>query len=78
MPPELTFYRPGDPRPLSEFYAGQRAWLRAHGIDPAADRAAVLQVFGESRRAHAVVVRELPALDRCRRRAEGAGPDDAA
>lgn len=31
-----------------------------------------------SRRAHAVTVRELPSLDRARRRAEGAGPDDPA
>ena len=77
LPPELTFHRPGDRRTLAEFHADVRAWLRAHGVDPA-DQAATMQVQRESRRAHAVTVRDLPSLDQARRRAEGAGPDDAA
>jgi len=77
LPAELTFRRPDDRRTSAEFAADQRAWLRAHGVDPA-DQTAVMCVWRESRRAHAVVVRDLPALDRCRRRAEGAGPDDPA
>jgi len=77
LPAGLTFRRPGDRRTLAEFHAEQRAWLRAHGID-AADQTGAMRVLRESRRAHAVTVRDLPSLDQARRRAEGAGPDDAA
>jgi len=74
---ELTFRRPGDRRTSVQWHAERRAWLRAHGIDPA-DQPAAMRVWRESRRVHAAAVRDLPALDRARRRAEGAGPDDAA
>jgi len=77
MPAELTFHRPGDRRTSVEHAAAQRSWMQAHGVDPA-DQATVGRVWVASRRAHAVVVRELPPLDQCRRRAEGAGPDDPA
>jgi len=77
LPADLTFHRPGDRRSSVQFHADVRAWLHAHGVDPA-DQAATMQVQRASRRAHAVTVRELPSLDRARRHAEGAGPDDAA
>ena len=77
LPPDLTFHRPGDRRTLAEFHAEQRAWLRAHGID-ADDQTGAMHVLRESRRAHAVTVRELPSLDQAQRFAEGARPDDAA
>jgi len=77
LPADLTFHRPGDRRSSVQFHADVRAWLHAHGVDPA-DQAATMQVLRESRRAHAVTVRELPSLDQAQRFAEGARPDDAA
>jgi hypothetical protein len=43
-------------------------WLREHGVDPA-DWDAVSPIRNASRRVHAEVVGDLPALDRARLRA---------
>lgn len=77
MPAEIVIYRPGEWSSSRDHDAAQREWLRGHGIDPG-DWSAVHPILVRSKRAHAVLVRDLPAQDRARRRAEGAGPNDPA
>ena len=73
LPPALTFQRHRAWPSTAAFTCAQRDWLRWHGITDPREQLAVVVA---SRRAHAETVADLPALDRMRRRAEGAGPDD--
>jgi len=68
MPRELTLHRYSECPSHVEWCRRQRAWLREHGVDPG-DWNAVSPIRNASRRVHAEVVGDLPALDRARLRA---------
>lgn len=76
MPRELTLHRFKGHLTDIEWYRRQRAWWRQRGISPG-DWNAMQPILQASRRAHAELVGDLPALDRGRLRAEGRTSSDA-